>query len=58
MSINDNHNCKCCDNDNSIPKLFSAGNNMDPGSVPLELTVSIVPCMYVCIYVRLVELSV
>ena len=23
-----------------IPKLFSAGNNMDTGSIPLELTVS------------------
>ena len=47
ISINNNHNCKRCDNDNSIPKLFSAGNNMDPGSIPLELTVSIVPCMYI-----------
>ena len=30
MSINDSGSCKCCDNDKHIPKLFSAGNNMDP----------------------------
>ena len=42
MSINDSSSCKRCDNDKHIPKLFSAGNNMDPAwlSVPLELTVS------------------
>ena len=38
--INDSGSCKRCDNDKYILKLFSAGNNMDPGSVPLELTVS------------------
>ena len=42
MSINDSGSCKHCDNDKYIYicRLFFAGNNMDPGSVPLELTVS------------------
>ena len=52
MSISDSGSCKHCDNYNNVPKLFSAGNNMDPGSVPLELTVSIwyLMCLYVCNY--------
>ena len=32
--------CKCCHNDNQVPKQFSAANNVDPGSVPSELEVS------------------
>ena len=33
--------CKRCCNDKRVPKLYSADNNMDPGPVPLELTVSV-----------------
>ena len=40
MSINNSGSCKRCDNDKHLPKLFSTGNNMDPGPVLLELTVS------------------
>ena len=40
MFITDSGSCKRCDNYKHIPKLFSAGNNMNPGSVPLEPTVS------------------
>ena len=40
MFITDSGSCKRCDNDKHIPKLFSAGNNMNAGSVPLEPTVS------------------
>ena len=40
MFITDSGSCKCCDNGKHIPKLFSAGNNMNPGSVPLEPTMS------------------
>ena len=45
VSVNDARTCTRCHNDNHIPKLFSAANNLDPGSVPPELTVSNnVPC--------------
>ena len=30
--------CQRCKKDNQCPKLFSSDNNMDPGSVPAELT--------------------
>ena len=33
--------CKRCCNDKHVPKLYSADNNMDPGPVPPELTVSV-----------------
>ena len=33
--------CVRCSRDKSSPKLYSPGNNMDPGSQPLELQVSI-----------------
>ena len=33
--------CVRCSCDNGSPKLYSSGNNMDPGSQPLELQVSI-----------------
>ncbi len=29
--------CRCCHTENSLPKKFSAENNMDPGDVPEEL---------------------
>ena len=29
--------CSCCSRDKQEPKLYSAANNMDPGSVPLAL---------------------
>ena len=33
--------CVRCSRDKNSPKLYSPGNNMDPGSQPLELQVSI-----------------
>jgi len=32
--------CRHCNLDTQIPKLFSIENNMDPGPVPFELSVS------------------
>ena len=43
ISLNDTSTCRRCHNDSHVPKLFSAANNMDPGSVPPELIVSNVP---------------
>jgi len=40
ICLNDTNCCTRCHNDTHVPKLFSASNNMDPGSVPPELTVS------------------
>jgi len=40
ISVNGASTCAHCHNDKHIPKLFSANNNMDPGSVPPELIVS------------------
>jgi len=31
--------CYCCQHDTEVPKLYSAANNMNPGSVPPELCV-------------------
>ena len=37
----DNHQCcRRCATDKHVPKLFSCQNNMNPGAVPPELTVS------------------
>ena len=41
IAVNDNGICRRCHNDTKIPKLFSSDNNMDPGAVPPQLTVSI-----------------
>ena len=32
--------CNRCRADSDVPKLYSAANNMDPGQVPPELSVS------------------
>ena len=31
--------CAHCSRDNRTPKLYSKGNNMDPGPIPLQLQV-------------------
>ena len=33
--------CNRCHNDSLLPKLYSAADNMDPGPVPPELTVTL-----------------
>ena len=40
ICLNEANCCTRCHNDTHVPKLFSAANNMDPGSVPPQLTVS------------------
>ena len=42
--------CRRCTNDKHIPKLYSADNNMDPGPVPPELTVSVANAIAYRIY--------
>uniref|UniRef100_A0A1X7VRX9 DUF6570 domain-containing protein n=1 Tax=Amphimedon queenslandica TaxID=400682 RepID=A0A1X7VRX9_AMPQE len=37
LSAEWNHECRRCAHDRHIPKLFSKGNNMDPGTVPTQL---------------------
>lgn len=47
VSSNTSHTeCKCCNQDKHIPKLYSAANNMDPGHVPPELQVCTTYCIY------------
>lgn len=47
VSSNTSHTeCKCCNQDKHIPKLYSAANNMDPGLVPPELQVCTTYCIY------------
>ena len=41
IQVNSAGSCKRCATDKHIPKLYSALNNMDPGAVPVELSVSI-----------------
>lgn len=40
IKINEAGVCSHCRADDRIPKLYSAGNNMDPGPLPPELCVS------------------
>ena len=40
MKVNTNSQCQRCARDKHTPGLFSAENNMHPGSVPIELEVS------------------
>ena len=32
--------CRRCNQDKHIPKLYSAANNMNPGTVPIQLQVN------------------
>ena len=41
LTINSAGVCLRCHSDKHEPKLYSPQNNMDPGPVPLELTVSV-----------------
>lgn len=41
LKIDSSGSCKRCSSDKYIPKVYSALNNMHPGSVPSELSVSI-----------------
>jgi len=45
--------CCCCNLDTQLPKLFSSQNNMDPGPVPFELSVSCINVIYLLIGVVL-----
>ena len=45
VEVNAAGSCKRCATDKHVPKLYSALNNMDPGTVPVELSVSIM-CLY------------
>jgi len=50
ISVDAMNICKRCSNDKHTPKLYSADNNMDPGPVPPELTVSVAVMHYNCLY--------
>jgi len=39
ITLTTNNLCTRCHNDKHDPKLYSVGNNMDPGSLPNELGV-------------------
>jgi len=41
ISVDAMNICSRCNNDKHVPKIYSADNNMDPGPVPMELTVSV-----------------
>ena len=40
LKVNEAGVCACCNGDKHVLKLYCAQNNMDPGPVPTELTVS------------------
>ena len=46
LRVDDQQICKRCSSDKHEPKLFSTQNNMNPGTLPPELTVSFT--FYIC----------
>ena len=51
-AANDDVECVRCSRDKHIPKMYSAANNMNPGSLPPELMVVYMCMVYYCMAVN------